>query len=121
MKRFLVAMLVAGFLVSSATPVWAADDDKEAKAILDKGIKALGGEAKLSKIKGYTLKNKGKITFGGNDSAFTSSATLQGIDHLKSEFEGEFGEMKIKVMSVIAGDKGWRKIGDMSMKLTKKD
>jgi hypothetical protein len=38
---------------------------------------------------------------------------MQGLDHLRSEFEGEFGGMKVKGITVLAGDKGWRKFGDM--------
>jgi hypothetical protein len=96
-----------------------ADDDKDPKAILDKAIKALGGEEKLATIKAATWKSKGTITFGGNANPFTAQATVQGLDNYRSEFEGEFMGNKVKGVSVVAGDKGWRKFGDMNMELEK--
>src|SRR5262249_37878164 len=69
--------------------------------------------------KAATWKAKGKINFGGNESEFTSQATVQGLDHFRQEFEGEFGGNKIKGITVVNGDKGWRKFGDMNMDLDK--
>src|SRR5205809_7563527 len=118
MRQFLGAVLVAVLGAGLGTPV-RAEDDKGAKAILDKAIKALGGEEKLSKVKAMTWKGKGKINFGGSENEFTSQTTVQGLDHFRSEFEGEFMGNKLKGVTVIAGDKGWRKIGDMEMELDK--
>jgi outer membrane lipoprotein-sorting protein len=85
-----------------------ADDSKEATAIIDKAVKALGGEEKLSKIKGMSWKSKGTFTFGENESHFTGKSTVSGADRLRTDFEGDFGGGVI----VVNGDKGWRKIGD---------
>ena len=46
-----------------------------------------------------------------------SEATVQGLDHFRSEFEGEFSGNKVKGVTVLNGDKGWRKFGDMVMEL----
>jgi hypothetical protein len=113
MKRFFGALLAAGFLVALGSPARA--DDKDATAILNKAMKALGGEAKLSKIEAATWKAKGKIRFGENENEFSSQATVQGLDHYRSEFEGEFNGNKFKGVTVLNGDKGWRKFGDMAM------
>jgi hypothetical protein len=94
-------------------PLRAADDDKEAKAILEKGIKALGGEEKLAKIKAYKVKTKGKLSIAGVANPFNGEAITKGLDHVRNDFEGEFGDMKVKGTIVIAGDKGWSKFGDM--------
>jgi len=118
MKRFLGTVLVTILGTSLGSPA-RAEDDKDAKAIVDKAIKALGGEEKLSKVKAATWKAKGKINFGGSESEFTSQATVRGLDHFRSEFEGEFMGNKLKGVTVLAGDKGWRKIGDMEMDLDK--
>src|SRR5262245_26403265 len=107
-----LATLVVFGLAHSAR---SADDD--AHAVVDKAIKALGGEAKLKKAKAMTWKTKGKIIFGGNASEFTSQTTVAGLDRLRNEFESEFGGNPIKGTTVIAGDKGWRKFGEMSMEL----
>ena len=47
MKRFLGAVLVASLMSGSSSSIRA--DDQDTKAILDKAMKALGGEEKLSK------------------------------------------------------------------------
>lgn len=116
MKWFLGAVLAAMFVLGLGGRAKAADD-KDTQAILDKAIKALGGEEKLSKIKAASWKTKGKITFGDNDNEFTGSTTVQGLDHFHSTFEGEFGGNKIMGVTVLAKDKGWRQIGDNKMEL----
>ena len=113
MKRFLSAAFVAVFTFSVAGFVRA--DDADVKATLDQAIKALGGEAKLGKIDAYAVKAKGTITFNGNDNEFTSETTAQGLDHFRSAFEADFGGNKFSAVTVLNGDKGWRKFGDNSM------
>jgi hypothetical protein len=116
MARFLGAVGVALLVCGAAR----AADAKDAQAVLDKGIKALGGEEKLkAALKGATWKGKGTISFGGSDNEFNFQSTVQGIDHSRQEFEGEFGGNKVKGVTVIAGDKGWRQFGDMKMELDK--
>src|SRR5258706_9762575 len=39
----------------------------DANAVIDKAIKALGGEEQLAKVKAAAWKSKGTITFQGND------------------------------------------------------
>jgi hypothetical protein len=89
-----------------------AADDKDAKAILDKAIHALGGKEKLSRLNAATWKAKGKITFGGSDNEFTGTVTVQGLDHYRSEFESEFNGAKVTGVIVLAKDKGWRQFND---------
>jgi hypothetical protein len=113
MKRFFGAVLAVSFVCVSGGNCRA--DDKDATPILEKAIKALGGEEKLSKIKAYSTKTKGTISFGGNDSDFTAKATHQGLEQQRSEFEARFGDNDVKVVAVLNGDKGWRKFGDMDV------
>ncbi len=87
-------------------------DDADPKSIIDKGIKALGGEEKLGKSGGYSQKAKGTITFNGNDNEIKTHTTVQGLDHYRGEFEGEFNGDPIKGVTVVNGDKGWRKFND---------
>jgi hypothetical protein len=89
-----------------------AADTKDAHAILDKAIKALGGEQKLSNIKAASWNTKGTITFGGNDNPVKNHVVVQGLDHSRREFEGEFNGNTMKGIFVLAGNKGWRKFGD---------
>ena len=39
-------------------------------------------------------------------------ATHQGVDHYRSEFNGKFGENEVKGVTVVSGDKGWRKFNE---------
>jgi hypothetical protein len=118
MRRFLGAVAVSALVLGASTLARAADE-KDAKAILDKAIKALGGEEKLGAAKAITWKAKGKINLGGNESEFTSEATAQGLDHYRSSFEGEFNGNKVKGDGAVNGDKGWRQFGDNKMELDK--
>ena len=115
MKRFLLAALAIMFVCATVNLVRA--DDTDPSAVLDKAIKAMGGEEKLKKIDAVTWKSKVAITFNENTSQFTSHSTLQGLDHYRSEFEGEFGGNPFKGVTVLNGDKGWRKFGDNKMDL----
>ncbi|HLJ12156.1 MAG TPA: hypothetical protein VKU82_13265, partial [Planctomycetaceae bacterium] len=115
MKRSFCAMLAVAVAIGLSLPTRA--DDKDSKAVLDKAIKALGGEAKLTKPQGFSWKIKGIISFGGNDNEFTSATTIQGIDRVHSQFEGEFNGNKFIGVTVLNGDKGWRNFGGMKMEL----
>jgi hypothetical protein len=109
--RGLLVALVATFVGQTARA------EGDAPAILDKAIKALGGEEKLGKIKAFSLKGKGTINIMGNDSPFSVEVVVQGLDHTRQDFEGEFGGNKIKGFSILAGDKGWRSFAGMTMDL----
>jgi hypothetical protein len=115
MNRFLHVLFLALMTASFAGLTRA--DDTAAKAIVDKAIKAMGGEEKLAKATTYTSKGKGTITLEGNDNEIKTQATVQGLDHYRSEFEGEFNGNPIKVVTVLNGDKGWRKFGDNAMEI----
>jgi hypothetical protein len=117
-KKFVGAVLFVALVAVLGTKA-RAEGDKSAGAILDKAIKALGGEEKLSGMKGASWKAKGTISFGGSDNAMTTQSTSQGLDHFRQDFEGDFGGMKIMGSTVLAGDKGWRKFNDMTMELDK--
>jgi hypothetical protein len=83
-------------------------DDQDAKSILDKAIKALGGEEKLGKAESFSWKSKGTVNFNGNENEFNNEVTVKGLDH----FRREFGNDNFSGVVVLAGDKGWRKGGD---------
>jgi hypothetical protein len=117
MKQLLGALLGTVIVFALGGPTWA--EDKEATAILDKAIKALGGEEKLAKVKATTWKATGKVSFAGNESDVSIQATTQDLDHVRQEFESELGGMKVQILTVLAGDKGWGKFGDRKIDLNK--
>jgi hypothetical protein len=117
MKTHLWIVLSMAFVVVLVGRVHA--DEVPPGAVLDKAIKALGGEAKLSKAAAFSRKIKGTMSFGGNDNEFTSESIMQGLDRYQSVFEGDFGGNKFKGVTVLNGEKGWRKFGDNKSEMDK--
>ncbi len=108
MKRLFGAAFFTAFLFVPFVTARAGGDD--AKSILDKAIKALGGEEKLAKAEAFSMKAKGTVVFNGNENDTTSEVTVKGLDH----FRREFGNDQFHGVIVLDGDKGWRKFGDNS-------
>lgn len=94
-----------------------ADDAKDATAVLDKAIKALGGEDKLSKAKGTSVKVKATLTFMGMDIEMELASTVKGVGASRSEFAGSFGGMDIRGVTVLAGGKGWQEVNGQTMEM----
>jgi hypothetical protein len=113
MKRAFV-MLLAAILVWVGNAPSRAED---AGPVLDRAIKALGGEEALAKAGTATWKTKGVITVGGNESEFTSETTVQGLDRHRSEFAGNFNGNDFRALSILNGDKGWRQFGDQVIEM----
>jgi hypothetical protein len=115
MKAFKGAILLAATIGLAAAATRA--DEAQVSQVLDKAIKTLGGQEKLAKLEAYTWKAKGKLTIEGNDNDFQSETIVSGLDHLHSTFEGTFNGNEFKALSVLNGDKGWRKIGDQILEM----
>src|SRR5204863_7691494 len=111
MKRFLGAVIAIVFV--SGLVSLARADDKDPTAILDKAIKALGGEEKLKKAEAMSWKGKGTITFNDNERDIKTQGTVQGLNHYRGEVESD----EFHGVTVLNGDKGWRKFGDNSNEL----
>jgi hypothetical protein len=95
MKRFHRSMIAVAALLVACGPARA--DDPKAKAILDKAIKALGGEDKLAKIEAFSWK------------AMDAEVIFKGLDHMRRAFGVN--------LVVLAGDKGWRIVDGASVEL----
>ena len=71
MTRIQCAILAAGLLLGLGRVAFA--DDEEAKAVVEKSVKSIGGSIDASRA--YTWKSKGTITLNGNDNKFTTKVT----------------------------------------------
>jgi hypothetical protein len=84
-----------------------ADDSADTKPVLDKALKAMGGEDKVARLK--TATGKGKISGkeGGQELTLTFDGSWKGLDHyrLDAEVVGS-----VKALMVINGDKGWARV-----------
>jgi hypothetical protein len=101
----------------SAPGLSATGEDNEANAVLDKAIKAIGGEARLGEAKAVAWKARGKSVNNGGEYPFTNETTVQGIDQLRMEWEEEIDRNRVMGITVLNGNKGWRKNGDNFTKL----
>jgi hypothetical protein len=119
MTRLFGVVCAMALVCALSGPIRAADPQQDAVAIVDKAIKAIGGEDKLSKAKAVSWKAKGTFTFMGNDSPVTTQTVVQNLDHFRQEFEGEFNGNKVKAVTVLNGDKGSRSFADNHQDLDK--
>ncbi len=113
MKALCIAAAVAVFVGLASVP--GRGDDAQVNQVLDKAIKALGGEEKLSKATALSWKTKGKLTIEGNENEVSTQSTVEGLNHYNAVFEGEFNGNKFKGLVVLNGDKGWRRFGEQNM------
>jgi hypothetical protein len=98
----------------------AGDDQAQARAIVQKAIKAMGGEAKLKKFKAAAWKGKGKVyVLGGEGLDYSGEWAFQGTRHYRVSIEGEVAGQKFQQILVVNGDKGWVKANDMLMDMNK--
>jgi hypothetical protein len=112
MRAVCAGLLAACFLL--LTGAVRADDQADAKAIVAKALKAMGGEAKVASFTAGTLKCKVTLREGGREHTLEGEAAWQGLDkiRLRGDLTAHGGTGKIVV--VINGDKGWAKKGDQA-------
>ncbi len=103
LKIAIGTMVLAAFTLGAARA-----DGPDAKEVIDKAIKALGGEEKLAKIQSFSVKSKGTVTFGGNENDVNVTQVATGLDHYRRESKSD----QFQIVWVIAGDKGWMKFND---------
>jgi outer membrane lipoprotein-sorting protein len=111
MFRMCKCALVAVLALSFAGVV-RADDPTEARALLDKAIKAAGGEEKLGKYKAMTWKASGTYYGMGAGLPYTGTYAVQRPGQFRMEIEGVF-------TIVVDGDKGWIKAGGSTEEMNK--
>lgn len=98
--RNILSLLVVGFLVVQfTTPLRA--DDVDLRAVIDKALKAAGGEEKLAKFKSRAWTTKGTYYGMGDGIQYTANYALALPDKFRFEVEGGF------MTVVVDGDKGW--------------
>jgi hypothetical protein len=113
-KRLIGAAL-AGVVLTSLVSTVRAEGKKEggaADAVIDKAVKALGGMENLGKAHAMSFKTKGTVTIGGEDNKITGETFAQIPGKYRAEVEGEVMGNKIMLITVMSGDKGWRKFND---------
>ncbi|HEY7330507.1 MAG TPA: hypothetical protein VH592_22900 [Gemmataceae bacterium] len=96
-----------------------ADEDAQIREVVEKAIKAHGGPDNLTKFKASAAKQKGKYHGMGAPLDYTSDASLQLPDRFRIEVRFKAGDQDFTFIQIIAGNKGWRKLGDNTEELDK--
>jgi hypothetical protein len=111
--RLCLSMLavVPCLLVTTGVSWSGGEDEKVARAILDKAIQAHGGEANLGKIKAMYLKGTGVIHAAGGVK-FSGEWYVMGTTHSKLTVDADVNGMNIRIIKVMNGDKGWQKLAN---------
>src|SRR4051794_10090093 len=105
MFRPLALLAAAGSLAAFAPAARAADNNNEAREVIEKAVKAHGG-ADMAKYKATQGKNKGKIDIPGlGETEFTQEVSTMLPDKLKESLEMTIGGQKVSVTTLVNGDK----------------
>jgi hypothetical protein len=120
MRKISTVAVLVGLALGVGAPA-RADDKDDAKAILDKAIKALGGEEKLSTFKAATWKGKGKVFAMDNEIEYSGEWAVQAPDRLRVVIKGEFMGQAFKRTQVLNGDKAYSKTSDEDTMTRDKD
>ena len=99
MRKALGILVVGALLLSFSAVAWSGGDDG-ARAVVNKAIKAAGGEKALTKHQAATWTEKGTYYGMGDGLPFTGKYAMQLPDKFRMEVEGVF-------TLVINGKKGW--------------
>jgi hypothetical protein len=108
MRKTLSISVAGGLLLAWSGLAWFGED-ADAKDIVAKAIKAMGGEAKLAKQKAVTWTETGRVYVMGNSMPYTVKYAMHLPNHFRMEIEGVF-------ILVVVGDSGWTQSGDCEAK-----
>jgi hypothetical protein len=102
-------VLLAGALLGVANAWLQAGDSAETKALLDKAIKAAGGQAKVDGLKNLAWKGKLSLDANGQEITVGMDGNFQGWDRQRLEVEVNVNGRTENLLLVINGKKGWVK------------
>lgn len=115
MRKSLLAASALALCLLSGPTARAADD--EPKALVEKAIKAYGGEEKLAGIKAIRIKSKGNIDVLGQTIAFTSNGVQQLTGQVRNEITLDIMGQQLTILQICDGKKGWFRLMDNTMEL----
>jgi hypothetical protein len=114
--RTILGLALAGsvaFLIPSAVR---ADDRETALEVIEKAIKAHGGEEVLGKAVHQTRSAKGTVQLGGKDVSFTAEVVVSLPERQRIVFDFD---KRLQITTVVNGDKGWSLQGGAAAELGK--
>lgn len=81
--------------------------DDQVKAVIEKAVKAHGGEANLTKYKAVVQSGKGVLALQGMELEFTATISGQLPDKVREEIHLESMGQKLDIIRVFNGKEGW--------------
>lgn len=95
--------------------------EEKAEAIVQKAIKAHGGEAKVAKLRTMRIKAEGMATLarGQPDVLFIVEDVWQMPDRYKTSSSFHVGDQKVAQTQAIVGDKGWIQMNGQTQDMPK--
>jgi hypothetical protein len=116
-----VWMVVVLCLLAVKAPA-RADESAEAKALLDKALKALGDRERLARLPAVTLKTKGAVHINGMTAEFSGEWSAHAQEKYRLEMEIAFDGLTRNAVLVLNKAKGWiREGGAETQDLTKEE
>ena len=104
MRNLLLPSVVVALLLGCVSGAHAQEDPK---ALIQKSIKAHGGEDRLAKLNATRAKAKGTVEVMGAVLGFTSDSAAQLPDKLRNELSLDAMGQKVTVIQVFNGEKAW--------------
>jgi hypothetical protein len=94
-------------LASTAGLLRAGDNKAEIKQVLDKAIKAAGGQAKVARLRAVTFKGKADLTIGDEQINLNHEVSARGWDKYRVQLEVQSNGRNVTILLVMNGDKAW--------------
>lgn len=108
MRTWLLLALSAGLIVARPRP---APGQTEPRAILEKALKAHGGDERMLRLKAVQTRSKGTFYTGQGEITFTDETQVLHPQHLRSVKHLEANGMAMTQVLVLNGDKAWTVLG----------
>ncbi|MFL5241758.1 MAG: hypothetical protein ACJ8FY_06590 [Gemmataceae bacterium] len=109
--RRLVTPWLAVCVVVSAVSFARADAQADMKTLIEKGVKSLGGQDKLTKLQATVVKVKGKFYGFGDGLDYTAETSTMGMDKIRNLIEGNMDGNKFSFTQIYNNGKGWMAMG----------
>jgi hypothetical protein len=119
MRRARYLLCVAGLMCAAS---WLRSGQPASpQAIVDRAIKAHGGQENLNKFKAAVMKGKGTFYGLGKGVPYTGEWSVQGAQQMRFALESTLNGKTFKMIEVVNARTGWIKILDQEAKEMKKD
>src|SRR5262249_23506367 len=106
------ALLPVAGLIIGALAVCGADDQSEARAVIDRAIRSMGGEEKLTRCQAQTWTEKATFFGAGGGERYEATYSARWPDKLRVDIPRQF-------TLAINGPTGWERAGGKTRALSK--